>query len=85
MNPVIFSRGETAAFLAWTAANPNGFVTNWLLKGKLLVLHLACCRTLRVENIKGQKVCSVDRAELDQWCLEQFKRKPGPCGVCHPE
>jgi hypothetical protein len=85
MNPVIFSRGETAAFLAWTAANPNGFVTNWLLKGKLLVLHLACCRTLQVENIKGQKVCSADRAEPDQWCLAQFKRKPEPCGVCNPE
>ena len=83
MKQVIFRTGQTDGFLSWIAANPDGFVVNWLQKGKLIVLHSAKCRTLQVKNIKGEKVCA-DKATLNQWSLSRFRRKPDPCGACNP-
>ena len=83
MKEVTFPKGKTHAFRKWVAANPDGFVVNWLQNGKLIVLHSARCGALQVKNIKGEKVCA-DKATLSQWCLFRFKRKPDPCGLCNP-
>ncbi len=84
MSAAIFQRGQTPAFLGWLTANQNGYVTNWLLNGKLIVLHTATCGTLQVKNIKGQKVCSESKTVLDNWCRSRFGRKPDACCVCDP-
>jgi hypothetical protein len=84
---------DDAAYVAWIAANPAGFVINIQqgLNASDARLHLAGCRTISHENPRRGpwigtyiKVCSVDLDALDRWAVEHARGDVAACRICHP-
>jgi hypothetical protein len=86
-------RDDDAGYLAWLAANPNGYVINIARSHSATQarVHHAGCRTISGENPHGGawtgpyvKVCAERLAELDQWAINQVGKPIARCGACHP-
>jgi hypothetical protein len=94
---VRFAKGEETAYLAWSEANPLGFVWN---KGHG-TFHRANCRCIRywAENPNKKtpgkewpkrkaftaKVCASTKDELIQVLRTETKGNCHHCSVCNPE
>ncbi len=83
---------DEVLYLRWLTANPAGFVVNCHRpkpNRHYLILHSALCWTIGKNAAGGgrltgnyyQKVCSADRASLDQWA-EAIGGALTPCGTC---
>jgi hypothetical protein len=87
---VKFANDDEAPYRSWLAANRSGYVVNERSHGKYLVLHVAksdaCINQPGKRHTSSRalsaKICGFDRAEVEAYCLEHFKRKPDPCGKC---
>ncbi len=84
---------DDAGYLAWVAANGDGFVLN-AAKGasvKGLKLHRAACSSIlssagstRSLTSSCRKVCASDASALLEWCADNFATDPDPCLRCRP-
>ena len=87
--------GDDAEYLAWLGRHPDGFVVNTSRnpKASYLILHRASCGTIggkptvRSNWTTGQyiKVCSENRADLNQWARQNVGGSLKPCGLCRPD
>ncbi len=71
----IFQPPDDSAYLAWLAANPDGYVINAEPGGRgYVLLHCAVCTHMsKWPPFIGPtyiKVCSDSAAELDAWALQ---------------
>jgi hypothetical protein len=84
-------RDDDEGYLAWIAANPDGYVIN--IRRSLATsdarLHQARCRTISGENPRSGpwtgpyiKVCTSDVQELDRWARENIGGPITHCGIC---
>jgi hypothetical protein len=82
---------DDAAYVAWLADHPGGFVLNTFphVSSSYLVLHRASCRTVNRPLAAGRhwthqygKACSDDRSELAAWALRETGKDISPCGSC---
>ena len=90
-------RNDDLGYLAWTSANPDGFVLNVRRKAdpKYVVLHRAACGSISNGNqARGaftgrsyRKICAASVAEL-QFAAKREGRNDGSyskrCGLCQP-
>jgi len=92
MNALEF-RDDDAGYLAWLAANPDGYVINIARRHSATGarVHHTGCRTISGQNPRGGawtgpyvKVCAEHLAELDQWAMSQVREPIPQCGTCHP-
>jgi hypothetical protein len=75
-------------YLYWTRTHPRGFVVNSYKQPKAdyLVLHWADCQTINGAHLPWttgdyRKVCSEDRAVLEQWAV-QLGGELSRCSFC---
>lgn len=83
-----------AAYLAWLAAHPSGYVLNHERRpsARYLVLHRADCWTVtpqdggdtRTWTSAYPKTCAATRAALTDWSEANAGRRPSPCKTCRP-
>ena len=86
-------RADDAGYLAWLAANPEGFVVNIARNYSVSTarVHHARCRTISGQNPHNGpwtgayvKVCAIQAADAEEWAANTV-RKPIPrCGTCRP-
>lgn len=72
----VFEPRDDAAYLAWLAAYPDGYVINAAPSGRgYVLLHCATCSHIRTRapfiGPAYIKVCSDSAAELDAWALRR--------------
>ena len=87
-------RDDDDGYLAWLAANPDGYVLNVLRSHNVTGarMHCADCRWISGENPRGGvwtgpyvKVCAERLAELEVWAIETAGKQPiRSCGTCRP-
>jgi hypothetical protein len=91
-NLVVF-RDNDSSYLAWTAANPNGFVLNIprSLNPSTAKVNCAGCRTITGERARGNvwtglyiKLCATALRDLDDWTVARFETPIPRCGTCRP-
>lgn len=90
--PITFADND-AAYLAWIAANPKGFVINALRTPKSgpVLLHRAACKFITGSPPNGNlwtgeyiKHCALDVTALQTWAIDATGEPPKPCKLCHP-
>jgi hypothetical protein len=82
----IFQPPDDAAYLAWLAVNPNGYVINAERGGRQYVmLHRAMCGTIDSQppfvGPSYIKLCSASLSELDEWALQRRGRPASRCNA----
>jgi hypothetical protein len=84
-------KDDNAGYLAWLAANPQGFVVNSDRepKASYLVLHRATCEAIsspQDRNWSGPyiKTCSTDLPELENWAKTLGGQLSHGCPSCKP-
>ena len=86
-------RDDDAAYLAWLAANPRGYVINIqrALNPADARAHHAGCLTITGTPARGRtwtgpyvKACSGSLPDLDAWALEHAGSAITRCGTCQP-
>lgn len=85
-------RDEDAGYLAWLAANPEGYVLNIPRSHSATQarVHLSGCWTISGQNrgssLTGSyvKVCARQLAKLERWAIEYVGTLITPCGACRP-
>lgn len=82
-----------AAYLAWVAAHPSGFVINALRTPKSgpVLLHRAACKFITGTPPNGNvwtgeqiKHCSTSLQSLETWALDATGEPARHCKLCHP-
>ena len=71
-----FQPPDETSYLAWLAANPDGYVINAEPSGRGDVkLHRAACRTIRYKppfiGSSYIKICATSLEEADEWVLQR--------------
>lgn len=93
MTRCIEFRDDDSGYLAWLAANQQGYVINIARSHNTSQarLHLASCRTIGNGTPMGSswtgpyvKVCSEHRADIEEWAAETVGQSIDPCGTCCP-
>jgi hypothetical protein len=92
---MIIFLNDDRAYLAWVTHHRRGFVLDGKRKPKVshLTLHRATCaevksaasRHVHWTTATKLKACSLSRAELEQWALEETAAGPAYCTGCCPE
>lgn len=86
-------RDDDAGYLAWLAANPEGFVVNITRNYSVSTarVHRATCRTISGHNPHNGpwtgtyvKVCAVKSADAEEWAANTVRQPILPCGTCRP-
>jgi len=82
-------------YLAWTGANPAGYVLNSEREPspRYLVLHRSTCYTMsprgaadaRTWTTAYRKTCATRVGSLVDWAIAHAGRPPAPCSRCRPE
>lgn len=92
MTPTTFDKDDRG-YLAWLAANPDGYVVNILrsLNPSTARLHKSGCRTISGNPPRRGpwtgpylKICSSSLCDLQSWAIERTGRVVQPCGTCRP-
>lgn len=86
-------RDDEAAYLAWLAANPDGYVINIARSHTATTgrLHAADCRTISGTNPEGGrwvgqyvKICAERLTDLEDWASRVVGKPVARCGTCRP-
>jgi len=86
-------RNDDTGYLAWLAANPEGFVVNITRNYSVSTarVHRATCRTISGQNPHNGpwtgtyvKVCAVKSADAEEWAANTVRKPILPCGTCRP-
>jgi len=86
-------RDNDAGYLAWLAANPEGFVVNITRNYSVSTarMHRATCRTISGQNPHNGpwtgayvKVCAIQSADAEEWAANTVRKPILPCGTCRP-
>ncbi|MBU8820525.1 hypothetical protein KL864_32130 [Mycolicibacterium goodii] len=84
-------RDDDAGYLAWLAANPDGYVANVARRYSLneARVHHASCRTISGQNPHNGpwtgpyvKICAPRLSDLQQWAVTIMGAPVTPCGTC---
>jgi hypothetical protein len=78
-------------YKSWKQSNSKGFilVSHNPPSGQYLTLHRADCGSLNPHDAstkkwteKYVKICSANRAELEEWTVKKFQTTAPRCGLC---
>jgi hypothetical protein len=85
---------DDRAYLSWIAHHRQGFVLDGRRKPKLcqLILHRATCQEIKSARPRHShwtsgrklKACGMDRAELQEWAVEETGASAAHCPTCEP-
>lgn len=89
---MIIFLNDDRAYLNWVTHHRQGFVLDGKRKPTLghLVVHRATCQEIKSGSSRHThwttgsklKACSLDRAELEAWAIEETGASPKPCPKC---
>ena len=88
---VIFKNDDTG-YRNWFREHPRGYILNAnsdMRTTSDMRLHRANCWSLEPERyrtltVAWYKVCSTDKAAIQQWVQQKYRMLPSGCGICRP-
>ena len=88
--PLVAFMGDDPGYLAWTFANPDGYVLDAdpTPGPDDLTIHRATCATITEGNQRYTtdrvKICGPSSSAIDAWLYERLATTSEPCRFCNP-